>query len=44
MELKGIAWRIPLELYNRIVEEIKVIGSAMDQFIVMIILEHYEKG
>ena len=44
MEQKGITCRIPLELHNRISEEIKATGSAMGQFIEMIIREHYEKG
>ena len=42
MEQKGISCRIPLELHNRISEEIKATGSAMGQFIEMIIREHYE--
>lgn len=44
MELKGITCRIPLELHNRISEEIREMGSTMGQFIEMIIREHYEKG
>ena len=44
MEQKGITCRIPLELHNRISEEIKATGSAMGQFIEMIIREHYGKG
>ena len=44
MELKGITCRIPLELHNRISEEIQEMGSTMGQFIEMIIREHYEKG
>ena len=44
MELKGITCRIPLELHNRISEEIQEMGSTMGQFIEVIIREHYEKG
>ena len=44
MELKGITCRIPLELHNRISEEIREMESTMGQFIEMIIREHYEKG
>ena len=44
MEQKGITCRIPLELHNRISEEIRAMGSTMGQFIEMIIREHYEKG
>ena len=42
MELKGITCRIPLELHNRISEEIQEMGSTMGQFIEVIIREHYE--
>ena len=44
MELKGVTCRIPLELHNRISEEIREMESTMGQFIEMIIREHYEKG
>ena len=42
MEQKGITCRIPLELHNRISEEIQEMGSTMGQFIEVIIREHYE--
>ena len=44
MELKGVTCRIPLELHNRISEEIREMESTMGQFIEMSIREHYEKG
>ena len=36
--------KIPLELHNRISEEIRETESTMSKFIEMIIQEHYEKG
>ena len=42
MELKGITCRIPLELHNRISEEIRETESTMSKFIEMVIREHYE--
>ena len=44
METKGLTCRIPLDLHNRISEEIKQNESTMSKFIEQIILEHYEKG
>ena len=44
METKGVTCKIPLDLHNRISEEIREMGSTMSQFIEMIIREHYEKG
>ena len=44
METKGLTCKIPLDLHNRISEEIKQNESTMSKFIEQIILEHYEKG
>ena len=44
METKGVTCKIPLELHNRISEEIRETESTMSKFIDMIITEHYEKG
>ena len=44
METKGVTCKIPLDLHNRITEEIKQNESTMSKFIEQIILEHYEKG
>ena len=44
METKGVTCKIPLELHNRISEEIRETESTMSKFIEMIIQEHYEKG
>ena len=44
METKGISCKIPLDLHERISEEIRETGSTMSQFIEMVIREHYEKG
>ena len=44
METKGITCKIPLELHERISEEIRETESTMSQFIEMVIREHYEKG
>ena len=41
---KGVTCKIPLELHNRISEEIRETESTMSKFIEMIITEHYEKG
>lgn len=43
MEMKGITCKIPLELHNRISEEIRESESTMGKFIEMIINEHYAK-
>lgn len=43
MEMKGITCKIPLELHNRISEEIRESESIMGKFIEMIINEHYAK-
>ena len=44
METKGITCKIPLDLHNRVSEEIRETESTMSKFIEMIITEHYEKG
>ena len=44
METKGVTCKIPLELHDRISEEIRETESTMSKFIEMIIQEHYEKG
>ena len=44
METKGLTCKIPLDLHNRISEEIKQNESTMSKFIEQIILEHYMKG
>lgn len=43
METKGLTCKIPLDLHNRISEEIKQNESTMSKFIEQIILEHYAK-
>ena len=43
METKGVTCKIPLDLHNRISEEIRETESTMSKFIEMIIQEHYEK-
>ena len=44
METKGVTCKIPLDLHNRITEEIRQNDSTMSKFIEQIILEHYTKG
>ena len=44
METKGISCKIPLELHERISEEIRETESTMSKFIEMVIREHYQKG
>lgn len=44
METKGVTCKIPLDLHNRITEEIKQNESTMSKFIEQVIQEHYEKG
>ncbi len=44
METKGITCKIPLELHNRISEDIRDSESTMSKFIEMVINEHYTKG
>ena len=44
METKGVTCKIPLDLHDRITEEIKQNESTMSKFIEQIILEHYTKG
>ena len=44
METKGVTCKIPLDLHNRITEEIRQNESTMSKFIEQIILEHYAKG
>ena len=43
MEMKGITCKIPLELHNRISDEIRESERTMGKFIEMIINEHYTK-
>lgn len=44
METKGITCKIPLDLHNRISEDIRESESTMSKFIEMVINEHYMKG
>ena len=44
METKGVTCKIPLELHNRISEEIRETETTMSKFMEMIIQEHCEKG
>ena len=44
METKGLTCRLPLDLHNRISEEIREMESTVSKFIEMVIREHYEKG
>ena len=44
METKGVTCKVPLDLHNRISEEIRETESTMSKFIEMVIREHYEKG
>ena len=44
MKTKGVTCKIPLDLHNRITEEIRQNESTMSKFIEQIILEHYAKG
>ena len=44
METKGITCKIPLDLHNRINEDIRESESTMSKFIEMVINEHYMKG
>ena len=44
METKGVTCKIPLDLHNRISEEIRETESTMSKFIEMVIREHYETG
>ena len=44
METKGITCKIPLDLHNRISEDIRESESTMGKFIEMVINEHYMKG
>ena len=41
METKGLTCKIPLDLHNRITEEIRQSESTMSKFIEQIILEHW---
>ncbi len=43
METKGVTCKIPLELHNRISEEIRASGSTMGKFIEMVINSYYEE-
>ena len=44
METKGVTCKIPLDLHNKVSEEIRETESTMSKFIEMVITEHYEKG
>ena len=44
METKGLSCKLPLELHDKISEEIKASGVKVSEFIEMIINEHYAKG
>ena len=44
METKGVTCKIPLELHERISEEIRETETTMSQFIEMVIREHVEEG
>ena len=44
METKGVTCKIPLDLHNKVSEEIRETESTMSKFIEMVIMEHYEKG
>ena len=44
METKGLTCKLPLDLHNRISEEIRETESTVSKFIEMVIREHYEKG
>ena len=43
MDTKGVTCKIPLELHNRISEEIRASGSTMSRFIEMVITSYYEE-
>lgn len=44
METKGLSCKLPLELHDRISEEIRQSGVTVSQFVERIINEHYTKG
>lgn len=44
VETKGLSCKLPLELHDKISEEIKASGVKVSEFIEMIINEHYAKG
>ena len=44
VETKSVTCKIPLDLHNRISEEIRETESTLSRFIEMVIREHYEKG
>ena len=44
METKNVKIKIPLDLHNRISEDIRESESTMSKFIEMVINEHYMKG
>ena len=44
METKGLSCRLPLDLHDRISEEIRASGVTVSEFVEMIINEHYTKG
>lgn len=44
MQTKGITCKVPLDMHNRISEDIRQSESTMSKFIEMVITEHYTKG
>ena len=44
METKGITCKIPLDLHERISEEMRESGRTVSQYMEMIIREHLEGG
>ena len=44
METKGLTCKLPLDLHNRISEEIRETESTVSRSIEMVNREHYEKG
>ena len=44
METKGLSCKLPLELHEKISEEIRASGVTVSEFVEMIINEHYTKG
>ena len=44
METKGLSCRLPLDLHDKISEEIRASSVTVSEFVEMIINEHYAKG
>ena len=44
MQTKGLSCKLPLELHDRISEEIRQSGVTVSQFVEAVINEHYAKG